>query len=124
MWPQVQIKVFKLHFTFSSLNFTLDYLVFIFAYFNFRCHGPRPPPNPVFTLKPKKKKFNLPSEVTPGTPCPPCPELVWRPCVGQHVGAERMVSFISVQLYKCFVQISMVVTNSLHLFLLLDGVFG
>ncbi|CAK7325863.1 unnamed protein product [Dovyalis caffra] len=58
-----------------------------------RCHGPRPPPNPDFTLRPKKKKPNNQSESTPGSPCPPCPELVWRPCVGQHIGAERMVCF-------------------------------
>lgn len=54
-----------------------------------RCHGPIPPPNPEFTLKPKKKKSNYPSEPTPGTPCPSCPELVWRPCLGQHFGVER-----------------------------------
>lgn len=56
-----------------------------------RCHGPKPPPNPEFTLKPRKKKHAPQSECTPGSPCPPCPELVWRPCVGQHVGAEKMV---------------------------------
>ncbi|XVE52496.1 hypothetical protein DITRI_Ditri02bG0126600 [Diplodiscus trichospermus] len=58
---------------------------------NLRCHGSRPPPNPEFTLKPKKKKSNHQPDCTPGTPCPPCPELVWRPCVGQHIGAERMM---------------------------------
>ncbi|EOY17775.1 Sequence-specific DNA binding transcription factor isoform 1 [Theobroma cacao] len=58
---------------------------------NLRCHGPRPPPNPEFMLKPKKKKLNHQNECTPGTPCPPCPELVWKPCVGQHIGAERMM---------------------------------
>ncbi|KAH9702508.1 NF-X1-type zinc finger protein NFXL2 [Citrus sinensis] len=55
------------------------------------CHGPRPPPNPEFTLKTKKKKSNHQSEVTPGSPCPPCPELIWRSCVGEHIGAERMM---------------------------------
>jgi hypothetical protein len=58
-----------------------------------RCHGARPPPNLEFTLKPKKKKNTQQSESVPGTPCPPCPELEWRPCVGQHIGAERMVCF-------------------------------
>ncbi|XWS56730.1 hypothetical protein CRYUN_Cryun09bG0110600 [Craigia yunnanensis] len=58
---------------------------------NLRCHGPRSPPNPEFTLKPKKKKSNHQTEFTPGIPCPPCPELVWRQCVGQHIGAERMM---------------------------------
>ncbi|GAB4831946.1 NF-X1-type zinc finger protein nfxl2 [Ancistrocladus abbreviatus] len=58
---------------------------------NLRCHGPIPPPNLEFTLKPKKKKSNHQGEPTPGTPCPPCPELVWRSCRGQHIGAERMM---------------------------------
>lgn len=59
--------------------------------FVFRCHGPISPPNPEFTLKPKKKKSVHQTEYTPGSPCPPCPELVWRSCVGQHVGADRRV---------------------------------
>ncbi|OIW07741.1 hypothetical protein TanjilG_11899 [Lupinus angustifolius] len=54
-----------------------------------RCHGAKPPPNPEFTLKPKKKKI-IQNESVPGTPCPSCPELVWRSCVGQHIGTERM----------------------------------
>lgn len=66
----------------------------LFFFFVFRCHGPKPPPNPEFTLKPKKKKSIHQSECTPGSPCPPCPELVWRSCVGQHVGTERMVGCI------------------------------
>ncbi|XP_057476794.1 NF-X1-type zinc finger protein NFXL2 isoform X1 [Actinidia eriantha] len=56
-----------------------------------RCHGPKPPANPEFTLKPKKKKVNRQIDCTPGLPCPPCPELVWRSCVGEHIGAERMM---------------------------------
>ncbi|KAG5093490.1 hypothetical protein JHK84_049078 [Glycine max] len=59
-----------------------------------RCHGARPPPNPEFSLKPKKKKVIQQSEGVPGTPCPPCPELVWRSCAGQHIGAERMLLFL------------------------------
>ncbi|RVX03178.1 NF-X1-type zinc finger protein NFXL2 [Vitis vinifera] len=55
-----------------------------------RCHGPKPPPNPEFTLKPKKRKSNHQAEGTPGSPCPPCSELLWRSCVGQHIGTERM----------------------------------
>ncbi|WVY92104.1 hypothetical protein V8G54_037618, partial [Vigna mungo] len=54
-----------------------------------RCHGPKPPPKPEFTLKPKKKNIIQQSEGVLGTPCPPCPELVWRSCVGQHIGADR-----------------------------------
>uniref|UniRef100_A0A2P2KQB1 NF-X1-type domain-containing protein n=2 Tax=Rhizophora mucronata TaxID=61149 RepID=A0A2P2KQB1_RHIMU len=66
-----------------------------------RCHGPRPPPNPEFTLKPKKKKSNHQSESTPGSPCPPCPELVWRSCVGQHIGAERMMVCSDKSQFSC-----------------------
>ncbi|TYI78267.1 hypothetical protein E1A91_D06G199200v1 [Gossypium mustelinum] len=68
---------------------------------NLRCHGPRPPPNPEFTLKPKKKKSNHQTECTPGTPCPPCPELVWRPCVGEHFGAERMMVCSNTTRFSC-----------------------
>lgn len=60
----------------------------------YRCHGPKPPPLPEFTLKPKKKKSNHLREVTPGSPCPPCPEPVLRSCLGHHIGAERMVGFL------------------------------
>ncbi|KAJ6900154.1 hypothetical protein NC652_026326 [Populus alba x Populus x berolinensis] len=66
-----------------------------------RCHGARPPPNPDFTLRPKKKKPNHQSESTPGTPCPPCPELVWRPCLGQHIGAERMIICSNRTQFSC-----------------------
>ncbi|KAE8724350.1 NF-X1-type zinc finger protein NFXL2 [Hibiscus syriacus] len=68
---------------------------------NLRCHGPRPPPNPEFTLKPKKKKSYLQPECTPATPCPPCPELVWRPCVGEHMGAERMMVCSNTTRFSC-----------------------
>ncbi|KAL5975027.1 hypothetical protein ACLOJK_031703 [Asimina triloba] len=54
-----------------------------------RCHGPKPAPNPEFTLRPKKTKSYL-VKCSPGSPCPPCKELVLRSCVGQHIGAERL----------------------------------
>ncbi|TQD83366.1 hypothetical protein C1H46_031076 [Malus baccata] len=66
-----------------------------------RCHGPKPPPNPEFTLKPKKKKSFHQSEATPGSPCPPCPELVWRSCVGQHIGADKMMICSDKTLFSC-----------------------
>ncbi|KAK2388048.1 NF-X1-type zinc finger protein NFXL1 [Trifolium repens] len=66
-----------------------------------RCHGARPPPNLEFTLKPKKKKNTQQSESVPGTPCPPCPELEWRPCVGQHIGAERMMVCSDKSRFSC-----------------------
>ncbi|CAH9069527.1 unnamed protein product [Cuscuta europaea] len=66
-----------------------------------RCHGPRPPPLPEFTLKPKKKKSTLQNESTPGTSCPACPELVWRSCVGEHIGAERMMVCSNVAEFSC-----------------------
>lgn len=59
-----------------------------------RCHGPISPPNPEFTLKPTKKKMGKHIEFTPGTPCPPCKEVVLVPCFGQHLGQERAVSFL------------------------------
>lgn len=68
---------------------------------NLRCHGPKPPPNPEFTLKPKKKKSNHPSECTPDSSCPPCPELLWRSCLGHHVGAERMMVCSDRTEYSC-----------------------
>lgn len=68
---------------------------------NLSCHGPKPPPNPEFTLKPKTKKYNRPSECTPGVPCPPCPELVWRSCRGRHVGAERMMVCSDRREFRC-----------------------
>ncbi|KAL0003377.1 hypothetical protein SO802_017158 [Lithocarpus litseifolius] len=68
---------------------------------NLRCHGPISPPNPEFTLKPKKKKSIHQTEYTPGSPCPPCPELVWRSCVGQHVGADRMMVCSDKTQFSC-----------------------
>ncbi|KAL1808985.1 hypothetical protein ACET3Z_025975 [Daucus carota] len=68
---------------------------------NLSCHGPKPPPNPEFTLKPKSKKYIRPSESTPGLPCPPCPELVWRSCRGRHVGAERMMVCSDRREFSC-----------------------
>lgn len=79
---------FKSCWSFFSFNFFDLFITFPL----FRCHGPKPPPKPEFTLKPKKKKVFHPEEPTPGSLCPPCPELVWRQCVGQHIGADRMVS--------------------------------
>ncbi|XP_050250780.1 NF-X1-type zinc finger protein NFXL2 [Quercus robur] len=68
---------------------------------NLRCHGPISPPNPEFTLKPKKKKSIHQTEYTPGSPCPPCPELVWRSCVGQHIGADRMMVCSDKTQFSC-----------------------
>ncbi|KAL5710254.1 hypothetical protein ACHQM5_020843 [Ranunculus cassubicifolius] len=66
-----------------------------------RCHGPKPPPKPEFTLRPKKKKANQQPECTPGSSCPPCPELVWRSCLGQHIGAERMMVCSDRTVFSC-----------------------
>ncbi|EXB88390.1 NF-X1-type zinc finger protein NFXL2 [Morus notabilis] len=68
---------------------------------NLWCHGPKPPPNPEFTLKPKKKKSVRQIEGTPGSPCPPCPELVWRSCIGQHIGAEKMMVCSNRMQFSC-----------------------
>ncbi|XP_042480948.1 NF-X1-type zinc finger protein NFXL2 isoform X2 [Macadamia integrifolia] len=66
-----------------------------------RCHGPKPAPNPEFTLKPKKKKPNQPTGSSPGSSCPPCPELVWRPCLGQHIGEEKMMVCSDRKAFAC-----------------------
>ncbi|KAJ4972295.1 hypothetical protein NE237_005394 [Protea cynaroides] len=66
-----------------------------------RCHGPKPAPNPEFTLKPKKKKSNQQTGISPGSPCPSCPELVWRPCLGQHIGAEQMMVCSDRTIFSC-----------------------
>ncbi|KAH7677878.1 NF-X1-type zinc finger protein NFXL1 protein [Dioscorea alata] len=58
-----------------------------------RCHGPMPPPNPEFTLKPKKKKkMDRHVECTPGSPCPPCQEVVLKSCLGQHIERTMLCS--------------------------------
>ncbi|CAI6002488.1 unnamed protein product, partial [Closterium sp. NIES-64] len=60
-----------------------------------RCHGPRPPPNPPFSLEPPKKKKKGKKEGEeeegqgkPGSPCPPCVVPVVRECRGRHEGQE------------------------------------
>ncbi|ONK67921.1 uncharacterized protein A4U43_C05F5220 [Asparagus officinalis] len=66
-----------------------------------RCHGPIPPPNPEFTLRPKKKQRDRHIESTPGSPCPPCQEVILIPCRGQHIGEERpMICSRTVQ-FSC-----------------------
>ncbi|WOK93733.1 hypothetical protein Cni_G02433 [Canna indica] len=66
-----------------------------------RCHGPAPPPNPEFTLKPTKKKSNKHLECVPGLPCPPCKEVVCVPCFGRHIGQERAMLCHSKSLFPC-----------------------
>ncbi|XP_051138149.1 NF-X1-type zinc finger protein NFXL2 [Andrographis paniculata] len=66
-----------------------------------RCHGPKPPPRPEFTLKPKKKKSNQLSEVIPGSSCPPCSEPVVRQCVGNHIGEERTMVCSKATEFSC-----------------------
>lgn len=104
-------SVLKCHVKFPEFVLSLQLIflaLFHFSFFHFfikmfRCHGPKPPPNPEFTLKPKKRKSNHQAEGTPGSPCPPCSELLWRSCVGQHIGTERMVGFITS--YKQYMDI-------------------
>lgn len=71
----------------SCTCFCLNWNVFLVC----RCHGPIPPPNPEFTVKPKKKKTGRIIEATPGSTCPPCKEIVLLSCFGQHLGQERPV---------------------------------
>ncbi|PKA62682.1 NF-X1-type zinc finger protein NFXL2 [Apostasia shenzhenica] len=66
-----------------------------------RCHGPMPPSNPDFTLKPKRKKVEKIIECIPGSPCPPCQEIVWVACLGQHIGEERPMVCSQKAPYSC-----------------------
>ncbi|CAO2161157.1 unnamed protein product [Urochloa humidicola] len=66
-----------------------------------RCHGPISPPNPEFTLKPTKRKMEKHMESTPGTPCPPCKEVVLVLCYGQHLGQERAMPCCKWRPFPC-----------------------
>ncbi|KAI0526869.1 hypothetical protein KFK09_002462 [Dendrobium nobile] len=66
-----------------------------------RCHGPIPPPNPEFTLKPKKKKMEKNIGVTPGSACPSCQEIIWVACLGQHLGEERPMVCSKMSQFSC-----------------------
>ncbi|XP_073001752.1 NF-X1-type zinc finger protein NFXL2 isoform X1 [Typha latifolia] len=66
-----------------------------------RCHGPVPPPKPEFTLKPKKKKIGRSIECSPGSPCPPCQEVVLVVCFGQHIGEERQMLCSNMRQFPC-----------------------
>lgn len=66
-----------------------------------RCHGPISPPNSEFTLKPTKKKMGKHIECTPGTPCPPCKEVVLVSCFGQHLGQERAMPCCKWRPFPC-----------------------
>ncbi|EMS48479.1 NF-X1-type zinc finger protein NFXL2 [Triticum urartu] len=66
-----------------------------------RCHGSIPPPNPEFTVKPMKKKMEKHIECTPGTPCPPCQEVVLVPCFGEHLGQERAIPCSKSRQFPC-----------------------
>eukprot|EP01018_Ginkgo_biloba_P000730 Gb_02007 [translate_table: standard] len=66
-----------------------------------RCHGPRPPPNREFTLKPTKRRTLHQSVGSLGYPCPPCQELVVRQCLGGHRGSERMMVCSESSTFGC-----------------------
>ncbi|XP_077239189.1 NF-X1-type zinc finger protein NFXL2 isoform X2 [Tasmannia lanceolata] len=66
-----------------------------------RCHGPKPAPNPEFTLKPKTMKSNKQLIGKPGSSCPPCQEIVSRSCFGKHIGAERLMVCSDRATFSC-----------------------
>ncbi|KAJ4761444.1 NF-X1-type zinc finger protein NFXL2 [Rhynchospora pubera] len=66
-----------------------------------RCHGPIPPPNPEFTLKPKKKRLERVVEATPGSACSPCKEIVFVSCFGQHLSQERPMVCANKRQFSC-----------------------
>ncbi|OEL35980.1 NF-X1-type zinc finger protein NFXL2 [Dichanthelium oligosanthes] len=77
------------------------YLAFAGTSLNAGCHGPISPPNPEFTVKPTKRKMEKHIECTPGTPCPPCKEVVLVPCFGQHLGQERAMPCCKWRPFPC-----------------------
>uniref|UniRef100_A0A0D9UX14 RING-type domain-containing protein n=1 Tax=Leersia perrieri TaxID=77586 RepID=A0A0D9UX14_9ORYZ len=76
-------------------------LAFAGTNLNAGCHGPIAPPNPEFTLKPIKRKKEKHIDCTPGTPCPPCQEVVLVPCFGQHLGQERAILCSKKRQFPC-----------------------
>lgn len=102
----------KQRFVIASL-FPVDWILIFFIlstgimHVAFRCHGPIPPPNPEFTLKPKKKK--RPAECVPGSSCSPCQEVIWMPCLGQHIGEDRPVSLSSLLRWLSHLNITLLV---------------
>ncbi|CAM6091314.1 unnamed protein product [Calypogeia fissa] len=66
------------------------------------CHGPRPSPNPEYTLKPKKKKkFVEDMSARARVQCPPCLEPVVKQCLGKHSSSERTMDCSAVQEFQC-----------------------
>ncbi|GBG68527.1 hypothetical protein CBR_g3071 [Chara braunii] len=69
------------------------------------CHGPRPPPNPDYTWRPKSKKqlareLEMSKRVLKeGDPCPPCSELVIVTCLGQH--QARLMPCVTAASHQC-----------------------
>ncbi|GFP87793.1 nf-x1-type zinc finger protein nfxl2 [Phtheirospermum japonicum] len=83
---------------------------FYFVNVIYRCHGPKPPALPEFTLKPKKKKSNHPIEPTPGSSCPPCPELVLRRDTQHvHILVHGDVTLGSVRLARHLLSVRVIV---------------
>ncbi|GJY93404.1 NF-X1-type zinc finger protein NFXL2 [Tanacetum coccineum] len=66
-----------------------------------KCHYGACPQCVWLSVKKKKKQHHHQSESTPGSACPPCPELVWRPCVGEHIGADRMTVCSNKAKFSC-----------------------
>ncbi|GAQ89009.1 hypothetical protein KFL_004790030 [Klebsormidium nitens] len=66
-----------------------------------RCHGPHPPPGPVYALRhTKKQKKVLEQEKSPeGSPCPPCQEPVSIPCLGAH--SHKLVACSAAAPFSC-----------------------
>ncbi|KAJ7548966.1 hypothetical protein O6H91_07G035000 [Diphasiastrum complanatum] len=68
-----------------------------------KCHGPRPPPNPLYKEKIIKKKKRVEEDCSEmkGSPCQPCLEMVVRDCLGKHIGGERMMPCSEVSTFSC-----------------------
>eukprot|EP00897_Mesotaenium_endlicherianum_P009425 jgi/Mesen1/8510/ME000480S07858 len=71
-----------------------------------RCHGPKPPPKPEYTLRQRKKPKRgalLPEDDASleGRPCPPCAVPAVRPCLGHHAGGLRTMPCSADPLFQC-----------------------
>eukprot|EP00850_Spirogloea_muscicola_P017693 SM000154S01428 [mRNA] locus=s154:231175:234765:- [translate_table: standard] len=67
------------------------------------CHGPRPPPHPEYTLRPLKKRKQIKEgdSSLEGSCCPPCMQPMIRPCLGHHVGGERVIACSQDPVFPC-----------------------
>lgn len=72
-----------------------------YAPFSCRCHGPHPPPGPVYALRrtKKQKKVQEQEKSPEGSPCLPCVHPVTVRCLGGH--SHKQVACCAAGPYEC-----------------------